>query len=268
MPSPLRRDALNSGDVFVLTMGTGTTVWQWNGSESNADERRRGGEVAKSMAPQEYEQQLPYEEKGDSEGGPSRARITVLDQGVNDSEEEAKDFWALLPLGTSADGISAIAAPSALGGSGGGSSGSGAGGVLTAAEGGDDDDVDFHVPVLWTWEGVEAGTRRTGFASASFDGTGKENESAMKFARRALDSGRVMLLDTGKHCFLWVGGSSGGGSGGGLEVAALGMINDHLDRLGRPRGLPVTILREGQAHAPFDQYFMGPPKRGGLCVVS
>ena len=42
---PVRRDRLNSGDVFVLVCGE-YKVWLWIGSDANANERAKSSEVA------------------------------------------------------------------------------------------------------------------------------------------------------------------------------------------------------------------------------
>jgi hypothetical protein len=72
---PTRRDKMNAGDVFILHAGT--HVWQWNGKASNAEEKRIGNQVARGFA--------------------TKGNVKVLDQGVNDGESEAADFWTYLP---------------------------------------------------------------------------------------------------------------------------------------------------------------------------
>ena len=73
---PVWRDQLNSGDVFILVCGE-DKVWLWIGSNANADNWAKGSEVAMAFC------------KG---GG-----VTVLDQGSNDGEFEAANFWGYLP---------------------------------------------------------------------------------------------------------------------------------------------------------------------------
>ena len=70
----LRRDSLNSGDCFVLHAGDGS-VWQWNGSASNKDERLKAGEVARDLAP--------------------KAKLVIVDEAA--PESAAPEFWAFLP---------------------------------------------------------------------------------------------------------------------------------------------------------------------------
>ena len=75
MQFPVWRDRLNSGDVFILFCGE-DKVWLWIGSEANANERAKGSEVAMDFC--------------------KRGGITVLDQGYNDGEVKAANFWGYL----------------------------------------------------------------------------------------------------------------------------------------------------------------------------
>ena len=76
MQLQVRRNRLNSGDVFILVCGE-DKVWLWIGSDANSDERMKGSEVAMTFC------------KGED--------VTVLDQGFNDGEVKAADFWGYLP---------------------------------------------------------------------------------------------------------------------------------------------------------------------------
>lgn len=69
---PCRRDAMNSGDVFVLNAGEGS-CWLWIGKESNKDEKAKGMDVAKAFC--------------------TKGSVKVLDEGVNDGLEEVGEFW-------------------------------------------------------------------------------------------------------------------------------------------------------------------------------
>uniref|UniRef100_A0A7R9VD60 Gelsolin-like domain-containing protein n=1 Tax=Pseudictyota dubia TaxID=2749911 RepID=A0A7R9VD60_9STRA len=73
---PVRKDQLNSGDVFILTAGE-DKVWLWIGSEANAEEKAKGREVARSFC--------------------KKGNVKVLDQGKNDGESEEPEFWEFLP---------------------------------------------------------------------------------------------------------------------------------------------------------------------------
>ncbi|CAJ1921284.1 unnamed protein product [Cylindrotheca closterium] len=69
---PLRRDCINSGDVFILSAGD-DQVWMWVGKEANNDEKAKGTQVAEVMC--------------------SKGSVEVLDEGVNDGPKEAETFW-------------------------------------------------------------------------------------------------------------------------------------------------------------------------------
>ena len=72
----VRRDSLNSGDVFILTSGD-RGVWLWIGKEANPDERNMGIQVAKEYC--------------------KSGNVVLLEQGKNDSETNVPEFWNLLP---------------------------------------------------------------------------------------------------------------------------------------------------------------------------
>lgn len=73
----LRRDSLNSGDVFVLDLGE--TLYQWNGSKSNAHEKLKAKSLVNSII---------------SDRGGSAKSIT-LDEDQGDASVE--EFWNNLP---------------------------------------------------------------------------------------------------------------------------------------------------------------------------
>ena len=76
MQLPVRRNSLNSGDVFILVCGE-DKVWLWIGSNANSDEWAKGSEVAMAFC------------KGRD--------VPVLEQGSNYGEVETVDFWGYLP---------------------------------------------------------------------------------------------------------------------------------------------------------------------------
>ncbi|CAJ1921309.1 unnamed protein product [Cylindrotheca closterium] len=69
---PLRRDYINSGDVFILSAGD-DGVWMWVGKQANKDEKTKGNQVAEVLC--------------------SKGSVEVLDEGMNDGPEEAEAFW-------------------------------------------------------------------------------------------------------------------------------------------------------------------------------
>lgn len=76
---PLGRESLNSGDVFILDMGT--TLFQWSGKDSSAKERGRGSQLTRCISSERK----------------SRAVVKVEDEG-----KESDDFWKALPGGKGA----------------------------------------------------------------------------------------------------------------------------------------------------------------------
>lgn len=81
---PVRRDQLNSGDVFILVGGE-DAVWLWIGAEANAEERAKGQDVARTFC--------------------KKGNVVVLDQGKNDGETEVPEFWSFLPGKVSTMGV-------------------------------------------------------------------------------------------------------------------------------------------------------------------
>eukprot|EP00957_Ditylum_brightwellii_P099770 7600145-Ditylum_brightwellii.AAC.1 len=59
-------------------------VWLWVGAESNKDEKAKGLEVARDYC--------------------KHGSVVTLDQGVNDGETEAADFWKYMPASVSTVG--------------------------------------------------------------------------------------------------------------------------------------------------------------------
>mmetsp|Transcript_9629 Transcript_9629/g.16920 ORF Transcript_9629/g.16920 Transcript_9629/m.16920 type:complete len:401 (-) Transcript_9629:28-1230(-) len=73
----LRRDYLNSGDVFVLDMGE--TIYQWNGKESNAQEKLKAKSLVNGVV--------------SDRGG--KVKSVTLDEGQGD--EDVAEFWDAIP---------------------------------------------------------------------------------------------------------------------------------------------------------------------------
>jgi gelsolin len=69
---PLRKDAMNSGDVFILTTGA-SEVYLWVGKSANMDEKAKGVEVAQGFC--------------------NKGKFQTLDEGANDSPTQAPGFW-------------------------------------------------------------------------------------------------------------------------------------------------------------------------------
>ena len=109
-----KRDAMNSGDVFILDSEEG--IWQWSGTDSNAHERSKAAAFCASL-------------KADRGG---KVAVTTLVEGEADGEAEAPAFWRHLPgerklLGIKVGDIK----------------------VKSSAVGGDDEDVKAFEPALF-----------------------------------------------------------------------------------------------------------------------
>jgi gelsolin len=76
MQIPVRRDCMNSGDVFVLVADE-DSVWLWIGKDANQDEKTKGSEVARDFC--------------------KKGNVQVLEQDVNDGEKQDPAFWKYLP---------------------------------------------------------------------------------------------------------------------------------------------------------------------------
>eukprot|EP00472_Partenskyella_glossopodia_P001872 CAMPEP_0197517614 /NCGR_PEP_ID=MMETSP1318-20131121/2629_1 /TAXON_ID=552666 /ORGANISM="Partenskyella glossopodia, Strain RCC365" /LENGTH=394 /DNA_ID=CAMNT_0043067319 /DNA_START=66 /DNA_END=1247 /DNA_ORIENTATION=- len=76
---PLKLSSLNDGDVYVLDAGG--DVWQWNGINSNAYEKRQAGEFLRDL-------------KKTRQGN---AQTHIIDQKAPGAVSDDRAFWALLP---------------------------------------------------------------------------------------------------------------------------------------------------------------------------
>lgn len=72
--------SLNDGDVFVLDNGKGV-LYQWNGKNANRIEKGKGMDLCKNIKDKELM---------------GNGRVVVLEQGGNDSTEQAAQFWSIL----------------------------------------------------------------------------------------------------------------------------------------------------------------------------
>lgn len=131
----LRRDSMNSGDVFILDSEEG--IWQWSGKESNAHERSKAAAFCASL-------------KADRGG---KVAVTTLVEAESDGEAEAPAFWKHLPGERKLLGLKVADIK-----------------VKTAAVGGGDEEVKAFEPVLFRVSDRMVG----GGASFSKVGAGKQ----------------------------------------------------------------------------------------------
>lgn len=162
---PVRRDQLNSGDVFVLVAGE-DAVWLWIGAEANAEERAKGRDVARTFC--------------------KKGNVVVLDQGKNDGETEVPEFWEFLPGKVAVLGLLKKSLH-----------------VKDADD--LDSKVKSFNPVLYRMSDDRPDGRLTKAASAKPVQTGPTNATKNAIARKELTQKYGYLLDTGFHVFIWLG---------------------------------------------------------------
>jgi gelsolin len=111
----LKRDAMNSGDTFILD--TGDVIFQWNGKEANVHEKRQA---------QEFVQLLRTDRGGD-------CVVKTMDEGSDGNPDDEKDeFWGKLPGKRKMMGITVGSIE-----------------VKSADKGGEDEEVKAMTPVLY-----------------------------------------------------------------------------------------------------------------------
>eukprot|EP00937_MAST-01D_sp_MAST-1D-sp2_P001995 g1995.t1 len=221
----LSRSKMNSGDVFILD--TGDVCYQWNGKEANVHEKRQAAEFCMAL-------------KSDRSG---RCEVMTMDEGASDGkpDDEADPFWKHLPgkrkmLGITIGSIEVRGADD--------------------KKAGDDADVQARRLALYRiHEGVGLHAGKVRFTKCSV-GAGD------KVPKNLLNTGDVMLLDTGFHLFVWVG------SGASTEEKQAGFPYAHryIQDQKRPPVMPVTRLMEGRENAKFLE-FVGPAVAQGCCTI-
>ena len=157
----LKRDAMNSGDVFILDSEEG--IWQWSGKDSNAHERSKAAAFCASLKAER--------------GG--KVAVTTLAEGETDGEAEAAAFWRHLPgerklLGIRVGDIK----------------------VKASALGGDDEEVKAFEPVLFRLSDRMVG----GGVAFSKAGTGQQMPISMLQSGDAfiLDTGFAIFIWIGQ----------------------------------------------------------------------
>jgi len=201
---PVRRDSMNGGDVFILVAGA-EKVWLWCGVDSNKDERAQGLKVARDFC--------------------AHDRVKTLDQGQNDGEDEAKDFWKYLPKHISQVKRS-----------------------LKIKKGSYRDSlVGRFNPVLYK-------LANDGSHSFQHVANARMIRSVAirepKFKRYLLQQQHAYLLDTGFHIFIWLGKEAAAS----VKHDAVSHVHSYIEKHKRPE-LPLTILKAGFETARFNNFF-------------
>lgn len=216
---PCRRDHVNSGDVFVLNAGE-DACWVWIGKESNKDEKAKGMDVAKSFC--------------------TKGSVKVLDEGVNDGLEEAKEFWSHVKTEVSVLGPIKRK-------------------VRVRKADNKDDKGRSYVPTLFRIPN-KLGDKLKKVAKSKRIPSGPTNEKRPKFMRSLLKENHAYLLDTGFHVFVFLGKKTHPS----VRVLAVHHAETYFNSWNRPI-LPVTIVKEGQETNTFSDFFVD--GGGGGCVA-
>ena len=217
----LSRASMNSGDVYILDAPDG--IFQWNGSESNKDERAKAAEFVRTLA-----------------SNRSGAETHVLNEAdaAKDMLDDNHPFWSHLPrqhkVGCVKWGEIKVGA---------------------AAAGGDDKSVHRFEPTLYRIsDGVPllAACTATMLGSVSFS----KCASGDKLSVSKLESGNVFVYDTGFEVFLWVGKKASSSE----KMSAFPFAQKYLKDYHRPPVLPITRVSEGNEPLRFTSLWSGPEK--------
>lgn len=170
--------------------------------QSNAQERNRANTLAESMA--------------------TECTVVVLDQGVNDSGEEAAGFWDTIP---------------------------GDMGDVGPAEENDSEVTEF-VPCLFRLPGKGEGeVTKVAEGEPVKIGWGKPTP---KIPKSALDDTDVFLLDAGWELFLWMGKHADRSE----RLAAMNHVDAYGNANARAKHLPVSIIKSGWETTSFNNFFI------------
>lgn len=211
----VRRDAMNAGDVFILYDGERT--WVWNGGESNAEEKAKGMEVARTFT--------------------TKTNVVVLDQGVNDGEEEAKEFWKYMPGHVSRLKVFKKSVH-----------------VKTADD--KDEKVKAYAPTLYLVpdDGKGKVTKVSKATMVKVNGVGAET---FRIDKHKLKDDHAYILDTGFHIYAWIGKDTKTSA----KVSAIAYTQVYIKSYKRPE-LAVTMVKCGQETKTFEDFFYDAPVKG------
>lgn len=221
--SQVRRDALNEGDVFILTAND--RVWLWVGKLANHDEKTKGMEVAREMCNNHHHGAV---------------------ETVQSSEPEADhaEFYKLVPATTSGTVFKKRV-------------------QVQEPDDEDEDSSQAFPPVIYqcipSGSGGAAGRsnhvsfRKVAMAQCTKVGV----TTAWRFDSSSLSlsmlqskyTESVLILDTGFHCFVWIGAS------GNVSTSPVTLERAYAKQFHRPDELPLTILKQNQETTKFKEYF-------------
>lgn len=204
MQVPVRRDSMNCGDVFILVAGE-EHVWVWCGEEANIREKQRGCEVAHDFC--------------------KKGKVVTLNQGQDDGEEEAKDFWKYMPAHVSSFRAS----------------------IIHEADDNDGQVTTFK-PVLYKLPKKASLNNMKKVATAEVVVTGRQKQE--KICKSRLKQYNGYVLDTGFHLFVWLGKEAEAGTKRCAVCNTIGYVKCNK----RPE-LPLTIVKDGSESNGFNEFF-------------
>ena len=219
------RASMNGGDVFVLDAAA--AVYVWKGESSNEEEKVKGLVYARSLA---------------LETEPER-EVIELDQGVDDAEDVAVDFWDNFPSLEDAKmmGISQEY-------------------VRSAEEAGDDDAVADVIPTLFRLKQTLGG-----FATGPFEivsGAGSKFTKGIiadtKPPISDLKDDGIYLVDSGFTIGCWLGKNCSKDLS--KRIFPFAML--YLRRHKRPPVFSINVYRQGYESKEFLDFF-GPAEEPG-----
>mmetsp|Transcript_25500 Transcript_25500/g.37947 ORF Transcript_25500/g.37947 Transcript_25500/m.37947 type:complete len:268 (-) Transcript_25500:160-963(-) len=212
---PLRRDSMNGGDIFILVAGE-EKVWLWVGAESNKDEKAKGLEVARDYC--------------------KHGSVVTLDQGVNDGETEAADFWKYMPASVSTVGPFKKK-------------------IKVQEADGKDEKVSYFTPLLFQLPSSTNGSSKK-VATAKMTTVGALQ--LPKFKRSELKPKNGYILDTGFHIYIWLGNEAPATLKNNAVLHSTVYEQEHK----RPP-LPLSIVKAGFETSGFNEFFTAPPTKKG-----
>jgi len=231
----LTRNAMNTGDVFLLDDPAGKHLYLWQGKSSSETEKRKANAFATEI-------------KATRGGKPS---IVTIEQG-DDKPDDAKftEFNALLPHTRSSCGcFTKQLEPE------------------SAESAGADDEVQGFKPTLFR---VSDNGGALSWSKVLQVGSGccmgdKVNDKG-KISQNELDTDDVFVLDAGFHLYIWTGKKASKAE----RVKALFLTEKYLRESDRPDVLPITEIKQSNSDRSIYQNFNSHfylPKNESCCVV-
>lgn len=164
-------------------------------------------------------------------------------QTVHDVDDEAPEFWSHLPDKVRVAGSGMLNVKATV--------------DVQPADDMDEDGKAF-VPVLYRWNNGSSWSQLATAQRIAVGPTGQTKQ--WKFAQSHLDNAEsLLLLDTGFQFFVWIGKDCK------FKAHAVTAERVYCQRMKRPDGLPMTIVKQNQETAFFQNYFGTVEEPSCLC---